>query len=178
MRDPRSGNGYKGPSSLLGRDGVLKDGHVACNGSSAGEMDCQMTSVRAKRTSVPVRLYVHLTWTTLQRQPLINRDVVAFLRRFLPREAQRHGGRLLAAGIVGDHVHLVLRLPPVTNIPRMVQGFKGASARIANRDGLMPRAPLRWAEGYDLRSVGVRQLGTVVEYVEQQAGRHPNLAVK
>lgn len=80
-------------------------------------------------------------------------------------------------GIVGDHVHVVLRLPAINNIPRMAQGFKGASARLANRDGLMPRAPLRWAEGYDLRSVGVRQLRTVVEHVENQASRHPNLAV-
>ena len=126
---------------------------------------------------VPVRLYAHLTWTTLQRQALITPDVVVFLRRFLPHEAQRHGARLLAVGIVADHVHVVLRLPAVNNIPRMVQGFKGASARVANRDGLMPRAPLRWAEGYDLRSVGVRQLRTVVEYVENQASRHPNLAV-
>src|SRR5438552_14467016 len=53
---------------------------------------------------VPVRLYVHLTWTTLQRQPLINHGVADFLRRFLPREAKRHGARLLASGIVADHV--------------------------------------------------------------------------
>ena len=126
---------------------------------------------------MPVRLYAHLTWTTLQRQALITPDVVAFLHRFLPREAERHGARLLAVGIVADHVHVVLRLPAVNNIPRMVQGFKGASARVANRDGLMPRAPLRWAEGYDLRSIGVGQLRTVVKYVETQASRHPNLAV-
>lgn len=78
---------------------------------------------------------------------------------------------------MADHVHVVLRLAAVNNIPRMVQGFKGASARVVNREGLTPRAPLRWAEGYDLRSVGVRQLRTVIEYVANQANRHPNLAV-
>ena len=127
---------------------------------------------------MPVRLYAHLTWGTLQRQALITPDVVAFLRRFLPHEAQRHGARLLALGIVADHVHVVLRLGTVNDIPRMVQGLKGASARVANRDGLTPRARLRWAEGYDLRSVGVRQLRTVVEYVENQAHRHPKLVVR
>ncbi|HYL21509.1 MAG TPA: transposase [Gemmatimonadales bacterium] len=126
---------------------------------------------------MPVRLYVHLTWTTLQRQALINRDVEAFLRRFLPRETQRHRARLLALGVVADHVHVVLRLAAVNNIPRMVQGFKGASARVVNGEGLTSRAPLRWAEGYDLRSVGVHQLRTVIEYVANQANRHPNLAV-
>src|SRR6266516_2493952 len=114
---------------------------------------------------MPVRVYVHLTWTTLQRQPLINSEVADFLRRFLPKEAQRHGARVLEAGIVADHVHLVLQLLPVINIPRLMQGLKGASARLAKRDGLTPRAPLRWAEGYDLRSVGV------------QPQRHPQLAI-
>jgi len=126
---------------------------------------------------MPVRLYAHLTWTTLQRQPLVNSGAAAFLRRFLPREAQRHDARVLEVGIVADHVHLVLQLPPILNVPRLVQGLKGASARLANRDGLMPRAPLRWAEGYDLRSVGVRQLSTVITYVGNQAIRHPTLVV-
>src|SRR2546429_6323191 len=126
---------------------------------------------------MPVRVYVHLTWTTLQRQPLSNAEVAGFLRRFLPKEAQRHGARVLEAGIVADHVHLVLQLLPVINIPRLVQGLKGASARLVNRDGLTPRAPLRWAEGYDLRSVGVRQLRTVIEYVGRQPQRHPEFAI-
>lgn len=126
---------------------------------------------------MPARLYAHLTWTTLQRQPLIHPQVAAFLQRFLPREAERHGARLLGLGIVADHVHIVLRLPPTIDLPRLVQGLKGASARLANRDGLMPRAPLRWAEGYDLRSVGVRQRRAVIEYVRNQAVRHPELAV-
>ena len=126
---------------------------------------------------MPVRLYAHLTWTTLQRQSLISPGVAEFLRRFLPREAQRHGARLLAAGFVADHVHVVVQLSAINNIPRLVQGLKGASARLVNREGLMPRARLRWAEGYDLRSVGVRQLGTVINYVSNRASRHPERAV-
>src|SRR2546422_290157 len=113
----------------------------------------------------------------LRANSLTGPAVAEFLRRFLPREAQRHGARLLAAGIVADHVHVVVQLPAINNIPRLVQGLKGASARVINREGLMPRAPLRWAEGYDLRSVGVRQLGTVITYVNNQASRHPERAV-
>src|SRR3989475_13025752 len=117
------------------------------------------------------------TRLALQRQSLIRPAVAEFLRRFLPREAQRHGARLLAAGFVADHVHVVVQLSAINNIPRLVQGLKGASARLVNREGLMPRAPLRWAEGYDLRSVGVRQLRTVIEYVGRQPQRHPQLAI-
>ena len=126
---------------------------------------------------MPVRLYAHLTCTTLRRLPLVNPDVARFLDRFLRQEAARHGNRVLEMGIVSNHVHAIVQLPGVIDIPRLVQGLKGASARIANRDGLMPRARLRWADGYDLRSVGVRQLAAALRYVRTQAAHHPDLAI-
>jgi len=128
-------------------------------------------------TPMPVRLYALLTWTTLGRLPLINEGAARFLRRMLPAIAHRHGTRVLELGIVRDHVHLVVELPPRPDVPRLVQGLKGASARIANRDGLMPRAKLRWANGYDLRSVGVRDLRPTIRYVRSQNSRHPELAL-
>ena len=126
---------------------------------------------------MPVRLYALLTWTTLRRLPLIHEGAAAFLRRALPEISRRHGTRVIEVGIVRNHVHLIVELPPRLDIPRLVQGLKGASARIANRDGLMPRARLRWAEGYDLRSLGVRDLRRAIEYVRRQGERHPELAL-
>jgi len=126
---------------------------------------------------VPVRLYALLTWTTLRRLPLIHAAAALFLRRVLPEIARRHGTRVIDIGIVRNHVHLVLELPPHVDIPRLVQGLKGASARIANRDGVMPRSPLRWANGYDLRSLSVRDLRRAIRYVRTQSGRHPRLAL-
>jgi REP element-mobilizing transposase RayT len=108
----------------------------------------------------------------------LNPDVARFLERFVRQEATRHGARVLETDIVSNHVHAIVQLPPVIDIPRMVQGLKGASARIANRDGLMPRARLRWADGYDLRSVGVRQLAGAMQYVRTQAEHHPDLAIR
>jgi len=127
---------------------------------------------------MPVRLYVHLTWTTLRRLPLLNAEVARFLERFLRQEAARHGARVLETGIVSNHVHTIVQLPLVIDILRLVQGLKGASARIANRDGLMPRARLRWGDGYDLRSVGIRQLPSARRYVATQSEHHPELAIR
>jgi REP element-mobilizing transposase RayT len=121
---------------------------------------------------VPVRLYAHLSWTTFARAPLIDERVAAFLCRFLLEEATRHGARAIEIGVVRDHVHMLLELPAAFDVPRMVQGLKGASARLANRDGFAGHNPLRWASGYDLRSVGLRQLRDVAEYVRGQEGRH------
>ena len=121
---------------------------------------------------MPVRIYTHLSWTTFARLPLIDTAVADFLRRFLLGEARRHGARVIELGVVRDHVHLILQLPPAFDVPRLVQGLKGASARVANRDGVARHESLRWAQGYDLRSVGLSQLRNAVAYVRNQASHH------
>src|SRR5438132_12634779 len=107
---------------------------------------------------MPVRLYALLTWTTLRRLPLIHPGAAAFLRRLLPKIAHRHATRILGIGIVRNHVHLVLELAPLVDVPRLVQGLKGSSARIGNRVGGMARAKLQWSIGYDMSTVSVRDV--------------------
>jgi len=91
---------------------------------------------------MPFRFYAHLSWTTWARLPLIDEQVAHFLGPFLLAEAKRHGARVVEIGVVSDHVHLLLELPPVYDAPRLVQGLKGASARLANRDGHASRGGL------------------------------------
>ena len=126
---------------------------------------------------MPVTIYAHLTWTTHQRDPTIDAAGAEFLERFLPATATRYGATVIKAGIVSDHVHLLLLLPPVIDIPRLVQGLKGASARIINRERVIAGKKLRWATGYDLRSVSPRAAGKVREYVASQARRHPHVRI-
>jgi REP element-mobilizing transposase RayT len=125
---------------------------------------------------MPVVILVHLSWTTYRRMPMIGHTEARFLQRFLPAEAQRHGAQVLAMGIVGDHVHLILRLPSSYDVPRMVQGLKGASARLVNRDP-RSRVGLRWASGYHATSLSPRRLARAIAYVRGQAERHPELAI-
>jgi len=127
---------------------------------------------------VPVRLYGLITWTTHRRLRLIHAKVADFLRRALPKIAERHSTRVIEIGIVSNHVHLVVELSPRPDLPRLLQGLKGASARLANRDGYMPRARLKWADGYDFRSLGVRDLQQAIRYVRNQAAHHPELAIE
>ena len=121
---------------------------------------------------MPVRIYAHLSWTTWARLPLIEESVADFLLRFLLAEAKRHGTRVIEIGVVPNHVHLLLQLPPAYDVPRLVQGLKGASARLANRDGFSQNNSLRWETGYDLRSVGIKQLPQVANYVRLQEVKH------
>ena len=121
---------------------------------------------------MPVRIYARLSWTTWARLPLVDESVAGFLLRFLLAEAKRHGARVIEIGVVPNHVHLLLQLPPAYDVPRLVQGLKGASARLANRDGFSQNKSLRWETGYDLRSVGIKQLPQVANYVRLQELKH------
>ena len=121
---------------------------------------------------MPVRIYAHLSWTTWARLPLIDQPVADFLSPFLLAEAKRHGARVIEIGVVSNHVHLLVELPPKYEVPRLVQGLKGASARLANRDGHPRHESLRWDNGYDLRSVGIKQLPQVANYIRLQELKH------
>jgi len=121
---------------------------------------------------MPVHIYAHLSWTTWARLPLISQAVAEFLLRFLLAEAKRHGTRVVEIGVVPNHVHMLLELPASYDVPRLVQGLKGASARLANRDGFSRNKSLRWETGYDLRSVGIKQLPQVANYVRLQELKH------
>jgi|SRR6185437_198632 len=124
------------------------------------------------------RLYIHLTWTTLNRLPLIDGRVHTFLESFLRTKATQHDVKVLAIGMVNDHVHMVVEVQPVFDLPALMQGLKGASARLANRDGHAERSPLQWTPGYDARTVGVTQLRSVINYINTQAAHHPDRAVQ
>jgi putative transposase len=124
------------------------------------------------------RLYCHLVWTTRHRLPLIDAAIATFLERYLRSVATRHGVEILDIGIVQTHVHVLARVPPATSIPVLVQGLKGGSATVANREVCIDKMPkLAWAEGYSASSVSEATLDRLRRYVGRQAEHHPNEAI-
>ena len=122
---------------------------------------------------MPIQIYALLTWTTRDRAPVIGPEVEEFLGRALPAIARRHGAHVIELGVVPDHVHVLLSLPTKIDFPTLVQSLKGATARIANRDGIARGERLRWATGYDLRTVSPgRALARVRQYVAGQKAHH------
>jgi putative transposase len=124
------------------------------------------------------RLYRHLVWTTRDRVPLIDSATANFLERYLRSAATRLGAEVLELGIVQTHVHVLARVPPTISIPVLVQGLKGGSAPVANREVRIGNAPkLAWAEGYSASSVSEVTLDRMRRYVRRQAEHHPKEAI-
>jgi putative transposase len=124
------------------------------------------------------RIHVHVTWTTRQREPLIDAAAMGILERLLPSIARQERAVVLELGVVRTHVHLLLRLDPTTCIPRLLQRLKGGSSVIVNRErGSTARCALRWAKGYNIDSISPRAVPAVRAYVRDQAIRHPEQAI-
>ena len=123
------------------------------------------------------RLYVHLVWTTREREAIIDLAVARFLERFLTAVARQERAGVHALGMVQTHVHLLLQLHPTTFIPKLMQRLKGGSSVLANREGHATQRPLRWAKGYNIVSVSPRALATARAYVLNQPSHHPGEAI-
>jgi REP element-mobilizing transposase RayT len=123
------------------------------------------------------RLFVHITWTTRGRATLIDARVAAFLSHAIPVITRQERGRVLAIGIVSNHVHVLARICPMTLIPRLLQRLKGGMAMVANRDGHATRRRLKWDKGYNIESVSRGALKKVRDYVRSQPRHHPAHAI-
>jgi putative transposase len=123
------------------------------------------------------RLYLHVAWTTREREPTITAPFVAFLGRFLPTVGRQERATLLAFGAVRTHLHVVVRVDPATCLPRLVQRWKGGSSVIGAREQLGGEKRVRWAKGYNIETISPRALAAVVDYVNRQAERHPDEAI-
>lgn len=124
------------------------------------------------------RFYIHLVWTTRNRAPMIDAPRARFLDRFIQAIGREERAELLALGMVTTHVHLLMRIVPVTVVPRLIQRIKGGSAHLARKEGIGEIAlPLLWAEGYNIDSVSHQSRDTVARYVLRQAEHHPEEAI-
>ena len=120
------------------------------------------------------RLFYHITWTTRDRQPSIDRRSADLLSEILPRIATNHRCLLLELGTVSNHLHLLIRSHPSTNIPELIQRMKGLTGYLIRKE---TKSQLTWTKGYNIESVSQRSLGAVIAYIRSQAIHHPDLAI-
>jgi REP-associated tyrosine transposase len=118
------------------------------------------------------QLFFHLTWSTLDRRPMIDPPTRAFLEEFLRRSAIKERVEVIELAILATHVHVVIRTTPRIDLSRLVQMMKGGSSYAGSR---VPgnRLGLRWTREYSATTVSPRLLPEAVRYLQKQNARHP-----
>ncbi len=117
--------------------------------------------------------YCHLVWGTKHRQLLIDEAVSAILRQSVRSTCNGQRVILHALGVMPDHVHLAVSIPPSVAISNFVRAVKSSSSLEINnslRGAVLTQ--FRWQAECGLLSFGQRALDSVVAYVDNQAAHH------
>src|SRR6266480_7708248 len=84
-------------------------------------MEHHSVSTTPSTTLAAHQIYIHLAWTTRDRQPMIDRATRDFLGDYFRRTAIHEHADVVVLAILRTHVHLLVRTAPRIDIPRLVQ---------------------------------------------------------
>ena len=124
------------------------------------------------------RLFYHLVWATEERAPLIDEAVAAALERSFRATCEETSVRVFAVGLMPDHVHLVVSIPPRIALADIAGRLKGASSYAAKGPDLSTRqSHFAWQAEYGALSFGEKALPDIVDYACNQPSRHATHAL-
>jgi putative transposase len=119
------------------------------------------------------RLFYHLVWATRNRAPLLDAVATRTVERSIRATCHEHRAVVHAVGIMPDHVHVALSIPPSVAISTFVGRVKGSASHLLNHaNGTSNDRSFAWQAEYGTVSFGEKNLPDVVAYVENQEIRH------
>ena len=113
----------------------------------------------------------HIVFSTKNRERLIMPDIAPRLYQYIGGIARQTGSRLITAGGMPDHVHLMVSLGKQTSVADAVRNIKSNSSRWIHEtfDNLRGFA---WQTGYGGFAVSYSNLDEVKRYIANQQEHH------
>ena len=117
------------------------------------------------------RCWLHLIWTTLDREPMLTPPAAAKASRFLKQYAVEKRIYLKINYFNPEHVHALIDLPTSKSIEEVVQLLKGSSSHWINENRLL-RGRFSWGRGFGAFSVSHSHVDQVAAYIANQQAHH------
>ena len=118
-----------------------------------------------------VKIWVHLIWTTKNREPFILPELKPNLLTHIKTNAGEKGITLDTINAVADHVHCLVLLKSDHTIAKVVQLLKGESSHWINSNHLVP-FQFEWQDEYIAVSVSSSAVEVVRKYIGNQDKHH------
>ena len=118
------------------------------------------------------RVFYHLVWATKNREPLLTNQSEPVIQRSFQLTSDDMGLIVQAVGVMPEHVHVALSIPPSIAVAEAVKRLKGASSHAVNR-ALLGNG-FGWQDSYGLHSFSEKGLPRVCDYVLNQFEHHAN----
>ena len=117
------------------------------------------------------RLWIHLIWETLGREPMLDKRAAAKTSIHLSDYAVEKGIYLKINYFNADHTHALFDLLTNKTIEEVVQLFKGDSSHWINENKLVT-GRFAWGRGYGAFSVSHSDVTRVAAYIARQEEHH------
>ena len=118
------------------------------------------------------RLQYHVVWIPKYRKRVLQGKISIRLKNLMYEACKVNRWWISALSIVGDHVHMIVQIPPSVSVADVVQRFKGGTSRILRKE--FPEleeflwGDSFWADGYFAETVGQVNEEVVRKYIQQQ----------
>ncbi|MEX2345692.1 MAG: IS200/IS605 family transposase [Balneolaceae bacterium] len=122
------------------------------------------------------KLYIHLTFSTKGRQPLIDKPIKADLHSYMAGTFKRYESPALIINSVPDHIHVLFRLSKNMALARIVEEVKkGSSKWMKKHSG---NRSFFWQRGYGAFSVSSSKVSTMTRYIARQEEHHKQMSYR
>ncbi|MCI5597406.1 MAG: IS200/IS605 family transposase [Lachnospiraceae bacterium] len=121
-------------------------------------------------------LYYHLVMVVKYRRKVINDPISDRAKEIFEYLAPNHGITLEEWNHDIDHVHVMFRVQPKTEISKFINAYKGASSRLIKKEYPEIKEKLWkgafWSQSLCLMTAGGAPLEVIRQYIESQGEKH------
>ncbi|MEC3471253.1 IS200/IS605 family transposase [Bacillus tropicus] len=118
-------------------------------------------------------LYYHLVLVVKYRRNVFDDDMSDYAKDMFVRLSENYNITLVEWNHDVDHVHLLFKAHPNTEMTKFINAYKSASSRLIKRDFPQVKKKLWkemfWSRSFCLLTTGGSPIGVVKTYIENQS---------
>jgi putative transposase len=118
-----------------------------------------------------IKIWVHLVWTTKNREPILSSDIRKQVFDHIRENAIGKGIYIDFMNGYLEHVHCLISLGSGQNIDKILMLLKGESSFWINKAKIL-RKKFEWQDEYFAVSVSQSAVNNVREYIRNQEEHH------
>lgn len=120
-------------------------------------------------------MHYHLVLVVKYRRRVFDDDVSARAREIFEHIAPKYGVALEEWNHDGDHVHVLFRAQPRSELSKLINAYKSASSRLLKKEFPQIRSKLWeeafWSRSFCLLTTGGAPVEVIRRYIESQGQR-------
>jgi len=120
---------------------------------------------------------MHCVFSTKERRPFITPELQDRLYPYIGGIARDNKMKLLNAGGVGDHIHLLVSVPKTLSISQAMRLLKSGSSQWVH-ENFADKSSFEWQVGYGAFSIGISDVERTAAYINNQAEHHRKIDFK